>query len=139
MKKIIVVSLILVTVVAVLAACQGQTPGASVPDEYAGITNPLDATTENIQAGRTIYENRCAGCHGENALGQGEAASSMEPTPSDLIYAVGNQNDDYIFWRIATGTEDLEIDSSMPAFASVLSENEIWQVITFLEDLNRTE
>lgn len=38
-----------------------------------------------IQSGRTGFLNRCSGCHGENADGQGSASLMLNPKPRNLL------------------------------------------------------
>ena len=120
----------------ILVACQVNGPGAAVPDEFAGLENPLQGDQAAANAGMAIYEERCIRCHGENALGQGPAAENLNPPPTDLVFAANTQNEDYLFWRIAEGGQGDPISSSMPSFSAVLDANEIWQVITYLQQID---
>src|SRR5689334_19527797 len=40
-----------------------------------------------VESGRTIYQNRCAACHGEKGGGDGPVALSLWPRPRDLSTA----------------------------------------------------
>jgi mono/diheme cytochrome c family protein len=108
---------------------------AAVPDVFAGLQNTYVDDPAAVEASMMIYQERCVRCHGENALGLGSAADSLDPPPSNLVFAVDSKNDDYLFWRISEGTQGVPISSSMPSFSSVLNEQEIWQVIAYLEQL----
>ena len=57
----------------------------------AGEAQPDAATLTQRAAGRTLYMDHCAGCHGASGRGDGPAAGSMRRTPTDLTgYAHAN-------------------------------------------------
>jgi mono/diheme cytochrome c family protein len=49
---------------------------AAIPDEYAGLTNPILADEASIERGANIYTAQCASCHGDGGMGDGPAAVS---------------------------------------------------------------
>ncbi|MEN4011183.1 MAG: cytochrome c [Chloroflexota bacterium] len=136
MKKINLMLVVVVVLTAlVLAACaNGGEPAAEqpeVPAEYAGKTNPLDEGA--AVAGKTIYEERCASCHGPAGAGDGPAAAGLDPKPSHIRDVVGVAGDDYLFWRIAEGGAMAPFNSSMPAQKGILTDEQIWQVVTYIK------
>ena len=44
--------------------------------------------TQDTTAGKAVYQKWCAGCHGDNGAGDGEAARYMLPHPRDFTGAV---------------------------------------------------
>lgn len=138
--------LAMVVLVLALSACQGtgdedQTDqGASVlstqipvPAEYASLTNPLPADMETIQAGEKIFIANCASCHGETGKGDGPVSRALLPKPSDLSLVAASVTDAYLYWRIAEGGG--EKNSSMPAWKSILTADEIWMEVAFIRSL----
>jgi mono/diheme cytochrome c family protein len=127
-----------------LAACSGSDDAQKTldierpapPAEYAGKANPLtdDAAAG---AGQPIYAANCASCHGAEGMGDGPAANSLNPKPKPLATEMNALKDDYLFWRIAEGGAFAPFASAMPAWKSILSEDEIWQVIAFLRTLEK--
>jgi mono/diheme cytochrome c family protein len=130
MKKLllVVLSLSVLTLVACGSTAASATPEA-VPAEFAGKTNPLgaDATT----AGAEVFKTYCVACHGEQGHGDGPAGASLEPRPKNLPELAKTVGDDYLFWRIADGRPG----TSMVGWKGTLSDEEIWQVVSFIHTL----
>lgn len=104
------------------------------PAPYAGMTNPLPADTA-AEAGKQLYAANCASCHGPQGMGDGPAATSLNPQPRPLAVEMKALKDDYLYWRIAEGGAFAPFASAMPSWKSILSEEEIWQVIAFMRTL----
>lgn len=103
-----------------------------VPKAYVGKQSTLPKTTETVAAGRKIYVDNCAVCHGPKGLGNGEAANSLSPSPALLAYMIRRpiSVDEYLLWTISEG--GAQFGSKMPAFKDTLSEDDIWRVVTFM-------
>ena len=103
-----------------------------IPAPYAGRTNPLTPTRETLAAGKALFADNCASCHGASGRGDGEAGKELNPPPADITRVLGRRldRDDFFFWTISEGGEKLKTD--MPAFKEVLSEKERWQIVTWL-------
>ena len=117
-----------------LAVCGGGVvnavvPVATVPAEYAGKVNPLgeDSSTE----GAKIFKINCEACHGPQGHGDGPAAGALAPQPKNLAELQVATDDDYLFWRISTGKEG----TSMVAWKGVLTDEQIWQAVAFINTL----
>ena len=100
-----------------------------VPEEYAGKTNPFGS--EAAGEGTKIFKTNCEICHGPQGHGDGPAGQSLNPRPKDLSELQKIASDDYLFWRISTGKPG----TSMVAWKGILSEEQIWQVISFIRTL----
>lgn len=121
-----------------LAACGGNqnSSGANenatlapVPAEYAGLTNPLGA--DAAAEGAEVFRINCEMCHGPQGHGDGPAGQSLDPKPRDLAVLQTKAGDDFLFWRISEGKPG----TSMVAFKGILSEEQIWQVVSFIRTL----
>jgi len=55
-----------------------------LPPKVAAWCNPLDARTSAADAGRSLYAQHCATCHGASGRGDGPGAGAMLPAPFDL-------------------------------------------------------
>lgn len=103
-----------------------------LPAAYAGRRNPLTLSTETVRAGADLYRSHCAVCHGQRGLGDGPAATGLNPPPSNLRHKLSMPmfGDDYLFWVISEGGQ--RNGSAMPAFKSVLEERLRWQLVAYL-------
>lgn len=119
----------------VLSACGGgqTSEAANVPADYAGKTNPLGA--DATAAGQTLYGVQCASCHGDSGKGDGPAGQALTPPAANLVDSASANGDDYLYYRIAEGGAMDPFNSSMPPFKNVLSEDEIWQVVSYINTL----
>ena len=103
-----------------------------VPVAYRGARNPLTRTPETVRAGGAIYAERCAACHDASGTGHGDAGLALYPSPALLaeLIRMPDAVDEYLLWAIAEG--GAPFGTQMPAFKDALSEEQIWQVITYL-------
>ncbi|PKO18260.1 MAG: hypothetical protein CVU39_02140 [Chloroflexi bacterium HGW-Chloroflexi-10] len=135
-NKFIMLAVIIMSAL-VLSACGGgggdTSEEVTVPAPYSGMTNPFDGDSTAAAAGEEIYVTKCVSCHGETGKGDGPAGQALTPPAGDLTKIVSTIGDDYLFYRISEGGAMDPFNSSMPAQKSVLSEDEIWQVVTHIK------
>ncbi len=105
-----------------------QTPEA-LPTEFVGLKNPLDASA--AAEGAKVFQTNCQPCHGATGEGDGPAASSLVPPPANLAQLQQTTSDAYLYWWISTGRPG----TAMIAWRGVLSQTQIWQVVTFIRTL----
>jgi high-affinity iron transporter len=106
-------------------------PLATVPAEYAGKTNPFGA--EAATQGAQVFQSNCEACHGPQGHGDGVASQSLEPKPKNLAVLQERVGDDYLFWRISDGKPG----TSMVAWKAILTEEQIWQAVSFIRTLEQ--
>jgi mono/diheme cytochrome c family protein len=106
-----------------------------VPEEFRDLQNPLEGTSQATEQGEIIYQVNCASCHGVSGRGDGVVASSIEPRPTNLAADHENLSDGYLYWRIYAGGAFEPFRSVMPGWRSLLSEEDIWKVITYIRSL----
>lgn len=106
-----------------------------IDGKYVGKTNPLTGTSIDIEHGSELYAQNCASCHGAGGLGDGEAGKTLSPRPANIasFSKMPMASDAYLYWTISEG--GIPVKSAMPPMKSALSEQEIWQIITYLRQL----
>ncbi|MBC7878638.1 MAG: cytochrome c [Anaerolineales bacterium] len=133
MKKVIYAVLLLSALI--LTGCgssnENGTQLDSVPAEYSGKTNPFGADAEAVAAGKDVFLSSCQTCHGPQGHGDGPASGALNPAPKNLAELQAAVEDDYLFWRISTGKDG----TSMIAWEGILTEEQIWQVVSFIRTL----
>jgi mono/diheme cytochrome c family protein len=122
----------------ILAACSASGNSAKtnenatlapVPTEYAGLANPLGA--EAATQGAEVFKTNCEMCHGPQGHGDGPAGQALDPKPRNLAELKTKASDDFLFWRIREGRPG----TSMVAWKGILTDEQIWQVISFIRTL----
>lgn len=103
------------------------------PPEYKGVKFPDQTKESFIASGGKTYQFNCESCHGENGAGNGVLAASLDKKP--VPFNFDEVEDSYLFWRISEGGMMDPFNSVMPAWKSILSEQQIWEVIAFLRTL----
>lgn len=113
--------------------------------QISGLENPLRKDKEKlpqyIQEGKQIYYQNCFVCHGDNLDGKGQFAPAFKPPPANFqdVGTIAMLQESFVFWRVAKGgpglpPESSPWDSAMPAWETMLTEEDIWKVILYLYD-----
>ena len=96
---------------------------------------------EAVADGGRVYFERCFFCHGAKLDGKGHLAKGMIPKPLPFTGTdtIAQLEESYVFWRIAKGAEGLPPESApemsvMPAWETLLTEDELWKVTAFIYD-----
>jgi cytochrome c553 len=108
-----------------------------IPAEYKDKVNPLVNDPAAIASGSEAYVALCSQCHGDDGRGKGPDASGLNPRPADFTDQEQMQahTDGYLFWRISDGGDFDPYNSLMTAWGTLLSEQEIWELISYLRTL----
>jgi mono/diheme cytochrome c family protein len=125
-----------VTLFALLAGCGGKATdnSASNPEPAPGTTQPTDTLAsplDEVALGNKVYADRCVLCHGAEGKGDGVAAAGLDPKPrnhTDGAY-MKSRSDEDLLGVIKNGK------GGMPAWGSVLSEQEIAAVLKHVRSL----
>jgi high-affinity iron transporter len=92
---------------------------------------PAPALAADAAKGRTVYETRCAPCHGSDGKGDGPAAAALTPPPRNFR--------DPAFWngrtpaQLALTVKDGRPGTLMAPFKDVLSAAEIDDVVAYVQ------
>lgn len=104
--------------------------------DAAKLSNPVAADAASIEAGKKIYADQCAGCHGDAGKGDGPMAGfTGDPTPSDLTDAEWKHgsSDGEIYTVIHDGVDG----TAMKDFAKDIKTNDIWNVVNYLKTFGK--
>ena len=97
------------------------------PPEAARRKNAVRADKASIARGKKVYAANCASCHGPRGKGDGPAGQALKPKPADLATMAPQHPPGDLAWKIETGR------GAMPAWKASLKQNEIWDVVNFLQ------
>lgn len=99
-------------------------------------TNPLPATEETIEKGKTLFQGKafCVTCHGRDGKGLGgdiEPGTLKGPLPRNFTdkewQAV--RTDGELFWILKNGSKGTAMAPFIPL---ILTEEEAWQVLRYV-------
>ncbi len=108
-----------------LAAVLCLAAAAAAAENTAGpIANPFEGRADVVNEGRTLFNQYCAHCHGTNAY-QGERPRDLRR----LQLRYGSEAPRIFYETTSNG----RLDKGMPVWKSVLSEDVLWRIFTFLE------
>ncbi|BBJ00604.1 hypothetical protein FGKAn22_22960 [Ferrigenium kumadai] len=103
-----------------------------------------EVSMQSINHGHELYSTICAFCHGENGHGDGVAAAGLTDTwgnqvmPADYTLPAGapggvklGHDGRHLFLAVMNGVGG----TPMPAFATNLSPQDVWDVVHFIQSL----
>jgi high-affinity iron transporter len=102
---------------------------ASLSQKLNVVLDEIPAQPPSLARGGTVYQENCAGCHGNGGRGDGSLGHGMEPRPSDLTNrgALAGQSPLDYYRRITIGVAG----TAMPAFESRLSPQDRWSAAVY--------
>lgn len=110
----------------------GGAMDASVDRHAPNVTNPLQPTSENLIGGATVYLDHCALCHGDPARPKALLADALNPRAPQFMTDAPDMPENQNYYITGHGVRW----TAMPAWKNVLSDKDIWQVVTFLSHMN---
>ncbi len=99
------------------------------PPDAAKRPNPIPKAPASLARGKQIYDTNCASCHGEKGKGDGSAGKALTPKPADLATMAPQHSPGDLAWKVENGR------GPMPAFKGTLSQNDIWDVVNYIQTL----
>lgn len=107
------------------------------PDEFIKVLEKRKVDVNSsaaANAGRGIFQQNCATCHGTHGLGNGPNAISLAKKPANFSRPFYKDYDDVtFFWRITEGVPG----TRMPQWGKLLTEEQRWYLVAFLKTLPR--
>ncbi|MBB3222085.1 c-type cytochrome [Pseudoduganella umbonata] len=105
----------------------------SISTRSAAITVPDLSSQDRIKMGAGNYDAMCAQCHLAPGLGASELSKGLYPAPPNLSKVTVNPA--AAFWVIKHGIKA----SGMPAWGMSMSDDDVWSLVAFLQQLPRLD
>jgi thiosulfate dehydrogenase len=106
---------------------------ASTDRHAPDLKNPLQATEANLVSGADLYMNHCAGCHGLPSNKDSVFAGSFNPPVPVFFKDAPDMAENQNFYIIQHGVRW----TGMPAWNKTLNDTQIWQLVTFLSNIEK--
>jgi mono/diheme cytochrome c family protein len=104
-----------------------------------GLTVTAAAQAADVAAGRKIFEEVCAACHGPTGRADptNPTVQALDPKPADLSDPLFNSREPAEDWEIVVthGGPALGLSAAMPAQQGALSEEDILNVVAYAKTL----
>lgn len=84
-----------------------------------------------VRLGFSHYNEMCVGCHGAPGIQRSEIGQGLYPHPPDLARSVDEMPPSELFWITKNGIKM----TGMPAFGKTHSDDKIWAIVAFMEQL----
>jgi mono/diheme cytochrome c family protein len=112
-----------------------QARGWTLGEDAATKQNPLKPDEKTLAAGKAVFKQKCQKCHGPGGLGDGPDADPDAAPDMDLTNPkrAERNTDGVVFYKVLNGRGR----PKMPAFKDELSEEQIWQVVTYVQTLRK--
>jgi mono/diheme cytochrome c family protein len=124
-KKVTIVMTLLVVSIGIMSMQQPKP--WPVPDAAAKVKNPVKSNAESVAAGKTLWQQNCASCHGKTGKGDGSKAAQLKTPMVDFSTAeFQSMTDGGIFYKTSEGRGD------MPSFKKKIPEAmDIWDIVNY--------
>lgn len=110
----------------------GHAMDASVGRVAPKLKNPVTADEANLVAGARLYRQHCTLCHGDPAHPKSPLADTLNPPAPQFMDDMADMPENQNFYILQHGIRW----TAMPGWKNVLSEQEMWQTVTFLSHMN---
>ncbi|MBP6824441.1 MAG: c-type cytochrome, partial [Acidobacteria bacterium] len=111
---------------------KAEAPVELIPATAKQLKSPIAATEENLAAGKNLFLQRCAACHGENGKAKTEFAAVMPTKPADLTEQPAiSLTEGEVFSAASEGIKA----SGMPGLKGRISDEAIWKIAMYVRQL----
>lgn len=110
-----------------------STVDASTDRHAPELKNPLATNEETMVSGADLYMNHCAGCHGLPSNQDSVFAKSFNPPVPMFFKDPPDMSQNQNFYIIQHGIRW----TGMPAWNKTLNDTQIWQLVTFLSNIEK--
>jgi mono/diheme cytochrome c family protein len=102
--------------------------------------NPLEATPENVEKGKALFQGKafCATCHGRDGRGLGDIPGLRGKLPRNFTDQAWQaaRADGELFWILKNGSPGTDMAPFIPL---VLTEEEAWQVLLYVRSFGKQQ
>ncbi len=99
------------------------------------VAAPADLSDPDVIArGAVAYGEMCQTCHGGPGAERSVIGEGLTPTPPHLSEAASEWTPGEVYWILDEGIKM----AGMPAFGETHSEEELWELVAFVESLPET-
>jgi mono/diheme cytochrome c family protein len=95
------------------------------------VSEPPAFDSTMVSHGFDHFRSMCVVCHGAPGVERGELGKGITPTPPELSEEAAEFTTRELFWITKHGIKM----AGMPAFGTTHSDEEIWGLVAFLEEL----
>jgi mono/diheme cytochrome c family protein len=115
------------------AAAAAQYAGWDIPADAKELRSPLKPGADVVKRGRAIFVAQCQKCHGPEGKGDGPDSNPNAPA-ADLTdeFRIELNPDGVLYYKVWNGR-----GTQMPAFKSLISRDEVWQVVEYIKTLRK--
>jgi mono/diheme cytochrome c family protein len=110
----------------------GRAMDASVARNAPKATNPFKADEATLVAGATLYRDHCAACHGDPVHPESPLSKTLNPPAPQFMSDSADMPEDHNFYITQHGIRW----TAMPGWKNAMSDQQIWQVVTFLAHMD---
>jgi mono/diheme cytochrome c family protein len=116
-----------------MAAQGGGESGWTVPPTAASEKNPLTVDAAVLAAGKKLFGDKCARCHGLRGKGDGPDGDESHQADMDLTVAAraARNPDGVLFYKIWNG----RLPSKMDPMSKELTKDQVWSLVAFVQTL----
>ena len=107
--------------------------GWQIPPDAPERKTPLTVDEKILAAGKQLFTDKCQRCHGPGGLGDGPDADPDHKDDMDLTTPrrAARNADGIVFYKVLNGRKR----PKMPAFKDELTEEQIWQIVAYVQTL----
>jgi len=106
---------------------------ASADRHAPDVKNPVQPMDDNLVAGAKVYADNCAGCHGAPPPSNQSIGLSFYPPAPQFFKDTPDMPEAENYYVIQHGVRW----TGMPAWRNTLSDQQIWQAVTFLSKIDK--
>jgi mono/diheme cytochrome c family protein len=132
--KIKRVTIVIATVVLAVGIMSMQQPKPwPVPDKASKTPNAVKSNAESVAAGKALWQQNCASCHGKAGKGDGSKAAQLKSPMVDFSTTeLQSQTDGTIFYKTSEGRDE------MPSFKKKIPEAmDIWDIVNYIRTFKK--